>query len=165
MNFFLVISSLSLFSLLVLITKFISQSKFLQNATFIHTHLKWAWNFLLLHSVVPNYSYQLLHDIPETGEEEVVVRRYKRQAEEEDGVECAVCLCGIEEGEEIRELRCEHVFHKVCLDRWVGCRQMTCPLCRCSLAPRRVVEEVGMEVLVLRFGSQSSRNRRTWWLR
>ena len=33
--------------------------------------------------------------------------------------ECAVCLCAIEEGDEVPELRCRHVFHRGCLDEWV----------------------------------------------
>uniref|UniRef100_A0A7N0SV64 RING-type domain-containing protein n=1 Tax=Kalanchoe fedtschenkoi TaxID=63787 RepID=A0A7N0SV64_KALFE len=44
---------------------------------------------------------------------------------------CAVCLCEIEEAEEIRWLeKCKHIFHRCCLDRWVDHDQNTCPLCR-----------------------------------
>ncbi|KAL6896650.1 hypothetical protein ACP4OV_007222 [Aristida adscensionis] len=53
---------------------------------------------------------------------------------EEAAVECVVCLSGVEEGEEVRELRCRHVFHRSCLDRWLLARPLaTCPLCRCRL--------------------------------
>jgi hypothetical protein len=38
--------------------------------------------------------------------------------EEEDAVECVFCLSCIEEGEEMRELKCRHLFHRSCLDRW-----------------------------------------------
>ncbi|KAI6701922.1 hypothetical protein NL676_011058 [Syzygium grande] len=49
---------------------------------------------------------------------------------------CAVCLSGIEGKHEVRELlNCSHVFHRVCLDRWVEENQVTCPLCRCLLFP------------------------------
>jgi E3 ubiquitin-protein ligase RHA2 len=46
-----------------------------------------------------------------------------------------VCLSGIEEGDEVRELRCRHLFHRGCLDRWwLSARPpATCPLCRCRL--------------------------------
>lgn len=47
-------------------------------------------------------------------------------------VECVFCLSNIEEGEEIRELRCRHLFHKSCFDRWLENRRATCPLCRNS---------------------------------
>ncbi|THU51612.1 hypothetical protein C4D60_Mb06t32860 [Musa balbisiana] len=54
-----------------------------------------------------------------------------------EAAECVFCLCDIEEGEEIRELRCRHLFHRSCLDRWlVRRRRATCPLCRDVLLPR-----------------------------
>ncbi|KAM1294685.1 hypothetical protein ACFX13_014980 [Malus domestica] len=44
---------------------------------------------------------------------------------------CAVCLYEFEGEDEIRRLtNCRHVFHKGCVDRWVGYDQKTCPLCR-----------------------------------
>ncbi|XP_066395562.1 E3 ubiquitin-protein ligase EL5-like [Miscanthus floridulus] len=52
--------------------------------------------------------------------------------EEHEEEECVFCLSGIEEGSEVRELRCRHLFHRACLDRWVRARPVaaTCPLCR-----------------------------------
>ncbi|XP_010531543.1 PREDICTED: probable E3 ubiquitin-protein ligase XERICO [Tarenaya hassleriana] len=48
--------------------------------------------------------------------------------------ECCVCLCGYKEEEEISELdSCRHFFHRACLDRWLGSRHTTCPLCRSIL--------------------------------
>jgi E3 ubiquitin-protein ligase RHA2 len=54
------------------------------------------------------------------------------EKEEEEEEECVFCLSGIEEGSEVRELRCRHLFHRACLDRWVRARPVaaTCPLCR-----------------------------------
>ncbi|KAE8023043.1 hypothetical protein FH972_008796 [Carpinus fangiana] len=83
-------------------------------------------------------------------------------------VQCAVCLCKIENGDEIRELRCDHLFHRVCLDRWLGYKNLSCPLCRDSLAPFRAFAELGVngvEVLSFNFSSSSSADRETWWLR
>ncbi|XP_062186481.1 probable E3 ubiquitin-protein ligase ATL44 [Phragmites australis] len=58
----------------------------------------------------------------------------EEEEEELQGVECVFCLSGIEEGEEIRELECRHLFHRGCLDRWLLARPLaTCPLCRCRL--------------------------------
>ncbi|KAF8028071.1 hypothetical protein BT93_E0861 [Corymbia citriodora subsp. variegata] len=49
---------------------------------------------------------------------------------------CAVCLSSIEERDEVRELsNCSHAFHRECLDRWVDCNRVTCPLCRSLLYP------------------------------
>ncbi|WVZ74182.1 hypothetical protein U9M48_022395 [Paspalum notatum var. saurae] len=52
------------------------------------------------------------------------------------GGDCAVCLCGIGAGDEVRRLgNCRHAFHRACLDRWIAHDQRTCPLCRAPLAP------------------------------
>ncbi|RWW21589.1 hypothetical protein BHE74_00019681, partial [Ensete ventricosum] len=49
---------------------------------------------------------------------------------------CAVCLCELEHGDEVRRLsNCRLVFHRSCLDRWVEHDQSTCPLCRAPLVP------------------------------
>ncbi|KAJ6714434.1 RING ZINC FINGER PROTEIN-RELATED [Salix viminalis] len=49
---------------------------------------------------------------------------------------CVVCLYEFEEVDEIRRLaNCRHIFHKCCLDRWMGYDQITCPLCRTPLIP------------------------------
>jgi E3 ubiquitin-protein ligase RHA2 len=62
--------------------------------------------------------------------------------EEEDAVECVFCLSCIEEGEEIRELKCRHLFHRSCLDRWLArAVAPTCPLCRCRLLTTTYGEE------------------------
>ncbi|KAK0587782.1 hypothetical protein LWI29_028928 [Acer saccharum] len=49
---------------------------------------------------------------------------------------CAVCLYEFEEQDEIRRLtNCRHIFHRSCLDRWMGYDQKTCPLCRTPFIP------------------------------
>jgi hypothetical protein len=49
--------------------------------------------------------------------------------------DCAVCLSRIDEGvDQICKLRCSHIFHKSCIDKWVEYgRQAACPLCRSSI--------------------------------
>ncbi|XP_058745474.1 RING-H2 finger protein ATL60-like [Vicia villosa] len=47
-----------------------------------------------------------------------------------DGLECAVCLCDVDEGEKARILpKCNHGFHLDCIDMWFQSHS-TCPLCR-----------------------------------
>ncbi|XP_015078788.1 RING-H2 finger protein ATL3-like [Solanum pennellii] len=47
-----------------------------------------------------------------------------------DGLECAVCLCDVSEGEMARLLpKCNHGFHVDCIDMWLQSHS-TCPLCR-----------------------------------
>ncbi|KAH7677475.1 Zinc finger RING/FYVE/PHD-type protein [Dioscorea alata] len=48
-------------------------------------------------------------------------------------VECVVCMANMRNDEEIRELKCRHLFHKTCLDGWLEHGHATCPLCRSSL--------------------------------
>ncbi|OMO58608.1 Zinc finger, RING-type [Corchorus olitorius] len=49
---------------------------------------------------------------------------------------CAVCLYDFEVEDEIRRLtNCRHIFHRSCLDRWMGYDQKTCPLCRTCFVP------------------------------
>ncbi|KAI8539267.1 hypothetical protein RHMOL_Rhmol09G0168800 [Rhododendron molle] len=103
-----------------------------------------------------------------------MIKRYERQpgCEKETTDECAMCLCKIEEGDDIRELRCDHVFHTVCLERCVtGYKHETCPMCRGSLAPPQkwateLVGAFGEEDVVFSdlFSCRSSRRRSTWWL-
>ncbi|XXG50879.1 hypothetical protein AAC387_Pa02g4779 [Persea americana] len=71
--------------------------------------------------------------LPEYGHDELIAANYRRSmGKPDDGelVGCAVCLCPIEEGEEIWELACDHVFHRECLDTWLRYGRISCPLCR-----------------------------------
>ncbi|KAJ4840458.1 hypothetical protein Tsubulata_049053 [Turnera subulata] len=122
----------------------------------IFSHLKWALNFF--------QTYQIL--VPEVGTEIDISYHTKASQSTGEPTECAVCLCKVEEGEEIRELRCNHIFHRVCLDRWIGYRHSTCPLCRESIFPRRTVTGLGAELLVFKFCAFSDdEGGDRWWLR
>uniref|UniRef100_A0A7N0VAE1 RING-type domain-containing protein n=1 Tax=Kalanchoe fedtschenkoi TaxID=63787 RepID=A0A7N0VAE1_KALFE len=48
---------------------------------------------------------------------------------------CAVCLNRLEEEDAVRRLRCRHVFHAECIDKWIEYdhEHVTCPLCRAAL--------------------------------
>ncbi|XP_051119531.1 RING-H2 finger protein ATL3-like [Andrographis paniculata] len=51
-----------------------------------------------------------------------------------DGLECAVCLSEVSEGEKARFLpKCNHGFHVDCIDMWFHSHS-TCPLCRNPVA-------------------------------
>ncbi|CAL9162790.1 unnamed protein product [Musa hybrid cultivar] len=53
-----------------------------------------------------------------------------RAADFKEGVECAVCLSELADGEEARMLSsCSHGFHLECIDMWL-LSHSTCPLCR-----------------------------------
>ncbi|KAL8533468.1 hypothetical protein ACS0TY_009746 [Phlomoides rotata] len=115
----------------------------------IFTLLRWAWDFILYKSFFQTRQIGLLQ-CPDSDETE----------------ECAVCLCRIEEGDEIRELRCHHLFHRVCFDRWLGYGHGTCPLCRGNVMPPQFTAELIQELIVFNFSAARSRDDRdTWWLR
>ena len=55
-------------------------------------------------------------------------------ADFKEGLECAVCLSELSEGEKARLLpRCNHGFHVDCIDMWFKSNS-TCPLCRNPVA-------------------------------
>jgi hypothetical protein len=47
----------------------------------------------------------------------------------ESALQCSVCLCDVEDGEEVRVLPCLHRYHLGCIDRWLG-EHRTCPVCK-----------------------------------
>ncbi|XP_057954159.1 probable E3 ubiquitin-protein ligase XERICO [Malania oleifera] len=61
--------------------------------------------------------------------------------------ECCVCLRGFEPHSEINSLSCGHLFHKMCLERWLNYWNVTCPLCRTPFMPEEeaAAEESGDE--------------------
>lgn len=62
-------------------------------------------------------------------------RRYAAAPPED----CSVCLSAYEEGDEVRKLKCDHKFHKACVDTWLLQDSATCPLCRRPVLPADVV--------------------------
>ncbi|KAK8508002.1 hypothetical protein V6N13_055466 [Hibiscus sabdariffa] len=134
----------------------------------ILNHLKFAWNLLLNLCLFPDV-YTMPPFPPVPGIDVVdrlgVVRYTDCGIDKDEEVTCAVCLCKIEEDDEIRELRCNHLFHKVCLDRWLGYSySSTCPVCRTVLTPAKLV--AGVEVVVFNcFSFDSDHRHDNWWLR
>merc|ERR1711896_59699 len=45
------------------------------------------------------------------------------------GERCCICLGDFEKKDKIRELPCKHMFHKDCVDEWLG-QNRKCPLCK-----------------------------------
>ncbi|KAH7281494.1 hypothetical protein KP509_36G050500 [Ceratopteris richardii] len=61
-------------------------------------------------------------------------RSHQEDGGREGAVDCAVCLCEFERGQELRITpNCCHVFHRDCIHRWLDQEQRTCPLCRTSI--------------------------------
>ncbi|KAJ4710632.1 Ring finger protein [Melia azedarach] len=173
-----IISDFSLFallSLLMMIPIYIFRNQISKLQSFIQsyiipiiTRLNCGWRFVIQQAFF-GHRLHVGGLTAEIGEERLSIVHYKyKPGRNEEAVECAVCLCKIEEGDEVGKLRCDHLFHKNCLDRWVRYRRMlaTCPICRDFIAPYKAIVQYGVEVLVLdKFTAFTSTERDTWWLR
>ncbi|KAL3731544.1 NEP1-interacting protein-like 2 [Eucalyptus grandis] len=127
--------------------------------------LKWALDYSLRSSVLGHS-----HGHGEPGALAIIHRLGTAQYGRGPPTECAVCLCEVGVGEEVRELKCcDHVFHRACMDQWLGYKNATCPLCRRFVAHRAsmsVIADVGAEVISFAFWDLGSGgDRETWWLR
>ncbi|KAF5751969.1 RING-H2 finger protein ATL13-like [Tripterygium wilfordii] len=123
--------------------------------------LKGALDFILQKTSLSSSS------VPETSDQELISR--VEYSESGESVECPVCLCQIVGGEEIGELRCGHLFHGVCMDRWLSFKHSTCPLCRDCLVPSTTFTPYGAQVILFKFYSfgpgDGDTDTDTWWLR
>lgn len=52
----------------------------------------------------------------------------REKSPEHDRVSCRICMEDYQAGEEIKTLKCFHMFHSKCVDEWLS-RKTTCPLC------------------------------------
>ncbi|KAA8495598.1 E3 ubiquitin-protein ligase [Porphyridium purpureum] len=57
------------------------------------------------------------------------VRLPQTSDEDEDEPMCAICIDNFEEGDQVRELECSHIYHKACIDPWLY-QSSTCPVCK-----------------------------------
>ena len=93
-------------------------------------------------------------------------RAYRHATPVEGGTaaddECAICLGGFEEGEEMSMLVCSHVYHKRCITQWLlgdaptADAMPTCPLCKAVPLDLPGIE---LAVVVTGGGHNSRRSR------
>ncbi|KAG0344307.1 E3 ubiquitin-protein ligase rnf38 [Podila humilis] len=50
-------------------------------------------------------------------------------APDQTEMSCVICLCEYEPEELLRQMPCQHLFHKECVDEWLKLKR-TCPLCK-----------------------------------
>ena len=65
-----------------------------------------------------------------------------------DEVTCSICLCDIEEQEQVKKLICKHVYHEGCIMGWLK-NNSTCPVCKTSL--KNETEDESKEVVAHNF--------------
>lgn len=136
-----------------------SKSPFLNYVVSISMHLKWAWGLLFRlsffqHSIINSGNLNTVTCYKDIGDHDC-----------SEAEECAICLCKIDDDDEIRELRCDHLFHRGCLDRWLGCGGVTCPVCRNRLKSLAFGEELSREVVYFDFCAAADGGRDRWWIR
>ncbi|XP_076240650.1 uncharacterized protein LOC143183108 isoform X2 [Calliopsis andreniformis] len=55
--------------------------------------------------------------------------RRRRSYRKDNSKECTICLNAIKQGDQTTMLRCEHIFHKSCIQQWAA-YEKSCPNCR-----------------------------------
>ncbi|CAG9321199.1 unnamed protein product [Blepharisma stoltei] len=61
---------------------------------------------------------------------------YKWRELDKEKTSCTICLDELKNGEKVRKLACEHIYHMKCIDSWIQ-NKSDCPLCK------QLVREVG----------------------
>lgn len=61
------------------------------------------------------------------------------QCEEKTEESCSICLMQFDVGDEILKTKCEHGFHKMCIETWLK-TNIKCPLCRCNAITGEIME-------------------------
>jgi len=46
---------------------------------------------------------------------------------------CSICLMDVEKDNEYYQIKCNHIFHKKCLEKWLEEYNYVCPICRTEL--------------------------------
>ncbi|XP_051115277.1 probable E3 ubiquitin-protein ligase XERICO [Andrographis paniculata] len=75
------------------------------------------------------YAEELRSQMPAMRYDSIFIRTCLRE-------ECPICLTEFEANMEVNRLACSHVFHKVCLEKWLNYWNATCPLCRNHMMPQ-----------------------------
>ncbi len=61
-----------------------------------------------------------------------ILPKYKKVPRDLINKECSICQQVYKEKEYARELKCKHVYHKKCIDKWLK-KNPSCPICRHDL--------------------------------
>ncbi|OWZ23418.1 hypothetical protein PHMEG_0001721 [Phytophthora megakarya] len=67
---------------------------------------------------------------PQSPKEQLTPKTDDGTSENEDV--CPICLIEFEDGEDVRNLPCKHIFHVACIDEWLK-RNTSCPMCKSNV--------------------------------
>jgi len=57
----------------------------------------------------------------------------KQAEDEQEELQCSICLCEFEGEDTVRRLPCKHYFHQGCIDGWLRISR-ACPMCNSDVA-------------------------------
>ncbi|EXL39385.1 hypothetical protein FOCG_18009 [Fusarium oxysporum f. sp. radicis-lycopersici 26381] len=57
---------------------------------------------------------------------------------------CAICIEVLGDQDDVRRLKCKHVFHTSCIDSWFRKHHVDCPLCKSIFIPDRCGDAKGV---------------------
>ncbi|KAJ9415731.1 hypothetical protein QL093DRAFT_1092772 [Fusarium oxysporum] len=71
-----------------------------------------------------------------------IVKGWKKQAtwaltQPSSAEVCAICIEVLRDQDNVRRLKCKHVFHTGCIDSWFQRHHVDCPLCKSVFIPDR----------------------------
>lgn len=93
----------------------------------------------------PSYSLECYESSSEASIEEfrsrIPAMRYDSLCSKQLEHDCSVCLTNFRPKAVINHLSCGHVFHQVCVEKWLKYRKVTCPNCRTNMIPQDEDEE------------------------
>lgn len=60
-------------------------------------------------------------------------------------IDCCICLSSVNPNEFIRELNCNHKYHKKCIDKWLikmskQYETISCPICRQNIELKEILQ-------------------------
>jgi hypothetical protein len=53
-----------------------------------------------------------------------------KDVKSEDNTTCLICMDDMLEKDIVRLLPCKHLFHRLCIDKWIKSESYKCPVCR-----------------------------------
>ena len=79
------------------------------------------------------------HVLSDEGKEQIIHRKYDSKTDEEKT--CPIMFTDFEDGEEVAELPCKHIFDKDAIEKWLNEEDASCPVCRKKLNSKEVKNE------------------------
>jgi hypothetical protein len=81
---------------------------------------------------------------------------------------CAICLEDIQilnnHSESIKTLRCKHIFHKECIEKWISDFHWVCPLCRNGIFELIVKKSTDLDYFTVHIDEKEYQvMKKTYW--